>query len=145
MSVIRSTRTLVAAGALGLGLLAAPAIASASPASAHPTSAVHPAVTATTPKTTPTTTTTPKTATAPVAATYTVVAGTFRTQAQADKRLAKITAKDATITGMSVVKVGKTAKSTRYRVEQTGMTRADAKTLWKLLRKDHFFAYYTAH
>jgi cell division protein FtsN len=135
MSVIRSTRTLVAAGALGLGLLAAPAIASASPASAHPTSAVHPAVTATT----------PKTATAPVAATYTVVAGTFRTQAQADKRLAKITAKDATITGMSVVKVGKTAKSTRYRVEQTGMTRADAKTLWKLLRKDHFFAYYTAH
>jgi cell division protein FtsN len=143
MPVIRSTRTLIAAGALGLGLLAAPAIASASPASARPTSAVHPAVTGTTPTTPPTTT--PKTATAPVAKTYTVVAGTFRTQAQADKRLAKITTKDATITGMSVVKIGKTAKSTRYRVEQTGMTRADAKALWKLLRKDHFFAYYTAH
>jgi cell division protein FtsN len=99
-------------------------------------------VTATTaPKTT--TTTTPKPATAPATKTYTVVAGTYRTQAKADKRLAAITAKG--INGLSVVQIGKTAKSTRFRVEETGLARADARTLWKQLRKAHFFAYYTAH
>jgi cell division protein FtsN len=139
MSVIRSTRTLVAAGALGLGLLAAPAIASASPAGAQHATVLHAAVTANTSPTTP------KSAKATIAKTYTVIAGTFRTQAQADKRLAAITTKDPTITGMSVVKIGKTARSTRYRVEQTGMTHADAKALWKLLRKAHFFAFFTAH
>ena len=142
MSVTRSTRTLIAAGALGLGLLGAPALASAAPA-AHHAAVVHVAGSSTTPKTTSTTTTTPKPATTPATKTYTVVAGTFRTQAQADKRLAAITAKG--INGLSVVKIGKTAKSTRFRVEETGLARADAKTLWKQLRKAHFFAYYTAH
>jgi cell division protein FtsN len=141
MPFTRSPRTIIAAGALGLGLLGVPALASAAPTpAAHPAAVVH--VTATTaPKTT--TTTTPKPATAPATKTYTVVAGTYRTQAKADKRLAAITAKG--INGLSVVQIGKTAKSTRFRVEETGLARADARTLWKQLRKAHFFAYYTAH
>jgi cell division protein FtsN len=143
MSVTRSTRTAIAAAVLGLGLLGAPAIASAAPA-AHHAAVVHVAATATASKSTPkaTSTTTPKPVTTPVTKTYTVVAGTFRTQALADKRLASITAKG--INGLSVVKIGKTARSTRFRVEETGLARADAKTLWKQLRKAHFFAYYTA-
>jgi cell division protein FtsN len=140
MPVTRSTRTLVAAGALGLGLLGAPALASAAPASQH-VGAAAAAPTTTTAPTTPTTTA--KAATTPATKTYTVVAGTYRTQAQADKHVAAITAKG--INGLSVVQIGKTAKSTRFRVEATGLARADAKTLWKQLRKAHFFAYYTAH
>jgi cell division protein FtsN len=142
MSVIRSPRTLIAAGALGLGLLGVPALASAAP-STHHTAVIHvtSAPTTTAPKKT-TATTTPKPATTPSTKTYTVVAGTFRTQAQADKRVAAITAKG--INGLSVVQIGKTAKSTRFRVEETGLARTDAKTLWKQLRKAHFFAYFTA-
>jgi len=144
MSVTRSPRTIIAAGALGLGLLAAPAIASAAPSSAHHVAVVRVSTTAVAPKTTPTTpTTTPKTTKVAVVKTYTVVAGTFRTQALADKRLAAITAKG--INGLSVVKIGKTVRSTRFRVEESAMARADAKGLWKQLHKAHFFAYYTAH
>jgi cell division protein FtsN len=140
MSFPRSPRTLIAAGALGLGLLGVPALASAAPSSHH-VAVTAAAPTATTPKTT-TTTTTPK-STTPATKTYTVVAGTYRTQAKADKHLAAITAKG--INGLSVVQIGKTTKSTRFRVEATGLARADAKALWKQLRKAHFFAYYTAH
>jgi hypothetical protein len=99
------------------------------------------AVTTTTaPVTTPTTT--PKTVKVPVVKTYSVIAGTYRTQARADKRLATITAKG--VTGLTVDKIGKTARTTRYRVEETGLTRVAAKTLWKQLRKAHFFAFFTA-
>lgn len=113
MKLFTSTRKLILAGTLGIGLLAAPAVAGAAPATTK----------------------------APAVTTYTVVAGTFHTQAQADKRLTLITGKG--VTGLGVVKTGTTVRSTRYRIEETGMTRLAARTLWRTLRHDHFSAYFT--
>lgn len=142
MTSIRSVRTLIGASALSLGVLALPALVAAAP----PSAAVHTAFNHVAVSAATVTAATPKSSTAPAAptpatGTYRVVAGTYKTQSKADKRLAAISAKG--ITGFSVVTVG--TKHIRYVVEQTGLTKVDAKALWKQLRRAHFKAFYTAH
>ena len=133
-------RTLTVAG-LGIVLAVTPGAAFASTsASASPSAATTTTVAAPT-TTTKATTTAPTTA--PTTKTYEVIAGTFKTKASADKRLAAITAKS--ITGLTVVKIGKTAKTTRYRVEQTGLTKTDAKSKEKAIKAAGFHARYVAH
>ena len=154
MNVPTSRRKILAIAALSAGLTLVPAAAFASPAShsatALPsrttttTTTLPPAATTTTtttPKTTTTKTTTSTTSTTKTAITYEVIAGTFKTKAGADKRLAAITAKQ--ISGLTVVKIGKTAHTTRYRIELKGLTKTDAKAMVKSLRADKFFAFFT--
>ncbi len=154
MNVLASRRKILAVAALSAGLTLVPAAVFASPTS-HPASAapspsrttstttttttVPATTTTTTPKSTTSTASTPKAAT--TAVTYEVVAGTFKTKAGADKRLAAITAKQ--ISGLTIVKLGKTAHTTRYRIEEKGLAKADAKALVKSLRADKFFALFT--
>jgi hypothetical protein len=152
MNVLASRRKILAVAALSAGLTLVPAAVFASPTS-HPASAapsrttsttttttVPATTTTTTPKSTTSTASTPKAATT-TAVTYEVIAGTFKTKAGADKRLAAITAKQ--ISGLTIVKLGKTAHTTRYRIEEKGLAKADAKALVKSLRADKFFAFFT--
>ncbi len=152
MNILASRRKILAVTALSAGLTLVPAAVFASPAS-HPASAlpsrttstttttVPPATTTTTtPKSTTSTSSTTKTATKAVT-TYEVIAGTFKTKAGADKRLAATTAKK--ISGLTIVKLGKTTHTTRYRIEMKGLTKTAAKAMVKSLRADKFFAFFT--
>jgi cell division protein FtsN len=144
MNVVTSRRKILAVAAMSAGLTLVPAAAFASPAQRSLTALPTPA-TATTvpPAAATTTTTTPKSTTSTTKTTisYEVIAGTFKTKAGADKRLAAITAKQ--ISGLAVVKIGKTAHTTRYRIEVKGLTKTDAKAMVKSLRADKFFAFFT--
>ena len=133
---------LVAAG-LGIVPAAAHATSSSSTTGTGATTAttVKPATpaktTTTTPaKTTPATPATPAKTTPAKTTTghYEAVAGTFATQAKADKRLAAITA--AGITGFEVKEIGK--KNQRYRVEERHLTKSEAKAAVKSLHKAKF-------
>lgn len=137
--------------AAGLGIVPAAAHATSSSSStgtgATTATTVKPATPATpaTPAKTTTTTpakTTPATPATPAKTTpaktttghYEAVAGTFATQAKADKRLAAITA--AGITGFEVKEIGK--KNQRYRVEERHLTKSEAKAAVKSLHKAKF-------
>jgi hypothetical protein len=135
---------------LGLSVVAVPAVAMASSPSSSPTATTVKATTTTTPAKTPppttakatTATITPK-ATAPKAAkTYEVIAGTFTTRAAAQKRLTAIN-KNKKIVGLTIVTIGKT--HIKYRLEETGLTKAKAIAAVKVLKTGKFFAYYVVH
>jgi hypothetical protein len=134
MPVSRRLTVGLITAALTLGPIA---VFTSSAAAAPAASRVAVASTTTTapPATTAPTTTAP-TIKSPSTVTYTVVvAGTFKKQASADARLAKIVAKG--ITGLAVVQHGK-----RFRIEESGLAQADAKALVRSLRKAHYRATY---
>jgi cell division protein FtsN len=112
-------RVVVAAACVGT-------IALSPTATAWGTTTTHPVVTKTSVAATPV-----------VTHTYAVLAGTYKTQARADARLATLTGKS--ITGFSVVASG-TGKRARFRVEDTGMSRTDARKLVKALKGKHITA-----
>jgi cell division protein FtsN len=87
----------------------------------------------TTTTTAPATTVAGSTTTKPgAAAGITVRAGSFKTKAAADRRLARLTT--AGITGFAIVEHG-TGKNHRFRVQQSGLSKADARTAVKSLKK----------
>ena len=134
-------RRVVTIAAMTIGLVVTPAAALAVSATSGPSAAA--ATTAATTTTVAKKTTTTSTTVATTTKTYEVIAGTFKTKANADKRLALIVAKK--ITGLTVVKIGKTTATTRYRIEKTGLSKTDAKALVKSLHTSKFFAYFVAH
>ncbi|MCU1395895.1 MAG: hypothetical protein JWM34_4323 [Ilumatobacteraceae bacterium] len=140
--VHRQRKIVVALVAAGIAFVPVTAIASAASPSQLAGAVTTTTVKASTSTTTPTSTTV-KTTTATTATTtkkYEVIAGTFKTKAAADKRLAAITKKG--ITDITEVTLGKTAKTTRYRLEDKGITKVAAKAKVKALHADTFFAYY---
>lgn len=116
---------IIGATAIGLALAMVPSVAIASPGVTAVRTTVHAIETA---------------AKKPVAtASYEVIAGTFKTNAAAQTRLDAITAKN--ITGLSIVALPVHGKhAARYRVHESGLTRAAARALVKSLHQSHFFA-----
>ncbi len=136
-------RRVVTMAAMTIGLVVTPAAALAVSATSGPsTAAATTAATTTTAAPKKTTTSTTTTTVTTTTKTYEVIAGTFKVKANADKRLALIVAKK--VTGLTVVKIGKTTATTRYRIEKTGLSKTDARALVKSLHTDKFFAYFVA-
>jgi len=119
-------KKLIAPIAVALGIALSPVAASAG---------------TTTTASTPTTTAAPaaKATTTKKASTYEIIAGTYVHKTSADRRLAAIEKKG--VTGLSVVRIG-SKKNIRERVEERGLSRADAKAKVALLKKDGISARY---
>ncbi len=144
MKLSTTKRRVVAVTALGIGLLVTPAAAfasqgattSASPSvttAAPPTTAKAPPTTAKAPSTTAKAPPTTAATTKPAVTKFAVVAGSFKTQKDADAQLKAISAKQ--IKGFAVV-----TKNKKFLVEAIGLSKTDAKTLVKALKAAKFKA-----